>query len=166
MSMKFDVSRDEGLHYGLAQMAGEWEGTAYTWFEPGVIADESPARGTIRVVLDGRFLLHEYKGQFGGKPLEGIAIYGYDLNTGAFQSAWADSFHMGTGILFSSQKKTEGPFSVYGTYTAMQQGREEEWGWRTDLQLEAPDRLVITSYNIEPGGPEVKANEIRYRRKV
>jgi hypothetical protein len=164
MIKKFEVSKEEGIHHQLGQMAGKWEGVARTWFEPDVVADESPIQGNIKSILDGRFLLHEYKGSFTGKPLEGVMIIGYDLNTGNFQSAWADSFHMGTGIMFSQQKKEEGDFSVYGTYEVFQE-EKQEWGWRTDIKPEDENTLIITAYNITPDGEETKANEITYKRK-
>ncbi len=166
MTIKFETSIEEGIHARLNKMAGNWEGVARTWFQPDVIADESPVSGTIRPVLGGRFLLHEYEGSFAGKPLQGMVIYGYDLNTGSFQSAWIDSFHMGTGIMFSQQVKTEGDFSVYGSYQALMPEGQQEWGWRTDLELEDENTLVITAYNITPEGTETKATEIIYKRKA
>lgn len=164
MIKKFETSKEDGIHHQLGQMSGKWEGIARTWFEPEVVADESPVRGSIKAVLDGRFLLHEYKGSFAGKPLEGMVIIGYDLNTRNFQSAWIDSFHMGTGIMFSRQQKEEGDFSVYGTYEVFRE-EKQEWGWRTDIKLEDENTLIITAYNITPGGAETKANEIVYKRK-
>lgn len=164
MTTKFEASIEEGTHARLNEIAGTWEGTARTWFQPDIIADESPVSGTIRSVLGGRFLLHEYESSFAGKPLQGIVIYGYDLNTRSFQSAWIDSFHMGTGIMFSQHPKQDGDFSVYGTYEVFQEERQE-WGWRTDLRLEDENTLVITAYNITPEGEETKANEIIYKRK-
>ncbi len=164
MTRKFESSIEDGIHARLNKMAGDWEGVARTWFEPDVIADESAISGSISPVLNGRFLLHEYKGTFTGKPLQGIMIYGYDLNTESFQSAWIDSFHMGTGIMFSRRASQDEDFSVYGTYDVQQEGWQQ-WGWRTDIQLEDENTLVITAYNITPEGEEAKANEIRYKRK-
>ena len=48
----------------------------------------------MKAVLDGRFILHEYVGSMGGKPFDGVAIYGFDLATNKFQAAWIDSFYM------------------------------------------------------------------------
>ncbi|MGB2913327.1 MAG: DUF1579 family protein, partial [Pyrinomonadaceae bacterium] len=95
--MKLAESLENGPHANLAKFAGEWTGTTKTWFEPDVVADESPMSGTIKVILGGRFLMHEYSGSLQGKPFEGVAIFGFDIATNKFQMAWVDSFHMSTG---------------------------------------------------------------------
>ncbi len=52
MNDPFEQSRTEGLHHRLSLLAGEWEGLTRTWFEPGKLADESPTRGVMRLILD------------------------------------------------------------------------------------------------------------------
>jgi hypothetical protein len=115
-------------------------------------------------LFDGRFVLHEYQGSFQGEPFEGVAIYGYHIKTGKFQSAWMDTFHMGTGIMLS-EGKTEGKFySVSGQYEASADN-PELWGWRTEIKKETDDEIILTSYNISPDGNESKATETVYKRK-
>lgn len=156
-------SLSSGAHAMLGRLAGEWAGTCRTWFEPGVLADESPVHGTIRTVLEGRFALHEYASALGGEAHAGVALYGYDLQQKRYVAAWVDSFHNGTTILFSQTHAAEdSPFSVLGSYIDPSGG--PDWGWRTAIEQPAPDHLVITHYNIMPGEAEAKAVEMDYRR--
>ncbi len=164
MSDKFETSKESGMHGLLNSLVGDWVGTAKTWFEPDVVADESPVRGSIRTILDGRFVLYEYQGAFGGKSLEGICIYGYHLALGKFQSVWLDSFHNGSAMMFSEAQKGANKIDVLGSYAYVTPELEQHWGWRTQLDQRGDDELVITAYNISPEGVEVKATETVLQR--
>lgn len=153
-----------GAHHLLAGLVGEWEGTARTWFEPGKLADKSPISGEIRPVLDGRFVVHEYEGSLNGDPLRGLAVHGYELDRGTWVTAWIDSFHNGTALMLSEGDGVgDDRFSVLGSYAEPSGG--PRWGWRSEIALVSPDDLVITHFNVTPGGEEAKAVEISYRRK-
>lgn len=164
MSEKFETSKTNGAHFQLSRLTGNWEGEAKTWFEPTTVADASPMSGTIRPILDGRFIMHEYKGSFGGKPLEGIAIYGFHLALGKFQSIWLDSFHNGSAMMFSEGKKGDNNLNVLGSYAYVTPELEQHWGWRTLIDIVSNDEILITAYNISPEGDEVKATEVNYKR--
>lgn len=156
------ISLESGAHKLLQMMTGHWEGITKTWFEPDLLADESPMKGTIRTILGGRFVMHEYKGILTGNPFEGMAVYGFDIKNNVIQSSWIDSFHMGTGIMVSTGNLLDNGFSVLGSYS----GPEfiEPWGWRTVVELITSDNLIITAYNISPEGQEDKATETIYWR--
>ena len=160
---KLETSLASGQHKKLHELIGEWQGNTKTWFEPGDPVDESPMQGTIKPLFDGRFVLHEYKGSFQGKAFEGIAIYGYNISSQRFQSAWIDTFHMGTGIMFSEGNKGD-TYKATGHYESSPEN-PELWGWRTEIASSNENEIILTAYNISPGGEESKATETIYKRK-
>lgn len=164
MSQKFEASKESGAHYQLRKLVGEWKGTTKTWFDPAKLEDESPIEGTMRELMDGRFVLHEYKSRFGDKPLTGMAIYGFNLDLQKYQCAWIDSFHNGSAIMFSQGSKGDENLNVLGSYAYVTPETEQHWGWRTQLEWNNENELVITAYNISPEGEETKATETVYSK--
>jgi hypothetical protein len=161
--MKFSESLLNGAHANLAKLKGHWKGTTKTWFEPGVLADESPMSGTIRPILGGRFMLYEYSGTLSDRPFEGAAMIGYDLATQTFQSAWVDSFHMSTAIMLSEGVSSES-FKATGSYFTGQD--TPRWFWRSEIEIIDDGHIVLSAYNISPDGDEALATETHYFRKV
>ncbi|MEQ1513000.1 MAG: DUF1579 domain-containing protein [Lysobacteraceae bacterium] len=157
-----------GPHQRLARMAGDWEGLYRLWFERDMLAAESGQRGTLRAVLGGRFLLHEYSWEFDGRGYSGVALYGYHIDEKRWECAWVDSFHNGSSIMFSHTTGDADPahFAVLGSYGDGQTPPGPRWGWRTEIEQSDDDSLVITMTNISPDGEETRAVEVEYTRKV
>lgn len=162
MSEALAKSFKSGPHAVLAKLVGKWEGNARTWFEPGKLAETSPVKGRIKLVLGGTFAQHEYAGKLMGHRMKGLALLGYSLGEKQWQCAWINNVHNGTRIMLSLGKpgadaKTP---DVQGSYPA----GPETWGWRTTLTLKGRDRLILRHYNITPKGEESLGVEFDYRR--
>lgn len=159
---EFEASLADGVHARLVRMAGQWEGRFRLWFEPGKLADESLQRGSIRVLLGGRVLLHEYTGHCAGEPMEGVALIAYHLDERRYESAWAESFGTGTALMFSTGVSGDPRLSMLGSYSDGQGGSRS--GWRTAIEQPDDDTLDLRMYNITPEGDEALAVEVNYRR--
>jgi len=93
------------------------------------------------LVLNGMFLLHQYKGTIEGKPLEGMMTIGYSLQFGRYHCAWIDSFHNGTNTMYCEQQGTTG-ISFIGKYGS--DIPAEQWGWRTEIVQPESDKLICS----------------------
>lgn len=154
MAQKFDK-----INF-FKQVVGNWEGIAKTFFKPNELGDESSIKGTIAELLDGLFLVHEYEGTLMGEKMLGCAIYGYNEKKNQFEIAWIDNQHMGSEIMFSTGENNNSFFSVLGKYAA----GDQVWGWRTTIEINNEDNLIIRHYNITPDGQEGLGVEIDYKR--
>jgi hypothetical protein len=164
MTQKLEQSKASGAHFQLSRMVGEWKGTAKTWFDPSKLEDESPISGSMRLIMGGRFILHEYQSSFKDEPLTGMAIYGYNLDLQKFQCAWMDSFHNGSAIMFSQGQKGDASINMLGSYAYITPDTEQHWGWRTHIEMTSDSEMVMTAFNISPDGQESKATETIYRK--
>lgn len=147
----------------LLDLAGNWSGYTRTWFEPGLLGDESKIRASFRSALDDEFLIYKYRSNLSGKPYEGMMVIGYNAIKEQFENSWIDSFHMGSAMMFSTGTPMENGFSVLGRYPDPDGG--PDWSWRTEFNIVEEGRLIISMINISPQGQEALAVESRLRKR-
>ena len=149
-------------HHLLGQLAGGWAGKTRTWLEPEGVPIESPAQGSIQLILSGRFVIFLYQSAMEGEPQHGMFTFGYNTSLDRFEASWVDSFHTNTAIMFCVGNARENGFWVLGSYPDPSGG--PDWSWRTEVKLENVDHLTITAYNLSPEGEEAKATESKLTR--
>lgn len=147
----------------LASMAGEWTGRYRLYLEPGTLTTECDTAATVTPVLDGRFTRIAYDWVVDDEPQLGEFLVAAPGNGERLTASWVDTWHNGDGILFCESAEGTAPPSVIGRYGPP----DEPWRWRTAFErhdVDGGDELVITSWNVTPGGDEAVATEARYRR--
>lgn len=163
--MKLQESLENGPHRQLLQLIGKWKGTSKVWFDIGDPIDTAEVEGEFSALMDGRFILHQYTTTFQSTPITGMMWLGCFMGTDTYQSAWIDSFHTGSSILFSQSKRNNNDFDATGSYTAGEK-HEQTWGWRTKVEWISADEVKMIAYNITPDGEEQLATEMHYHRVI
>lgn len=163
MSAWKEANRTGPQHEQLKMLEGTWSATVKHWMPGSDTPQESKGTMVNTLVHDGRFLQHDFKGEFNGEKFTGSGHFGFDNGSGKFQCTWVDN--MSTGIMFST-----------GTWD--EQNRE----WTLTSEMFCPmmkctvkqrevikvlsrDKHVMTMYMAMPDHPETKGMEITYTRK-
>ena len=152
-------------HKQLEPLVGTWNHTSKWWMSADAPAEESKGTSVNSLILDGRFVKQEFKGQAMGKPFEGLGFFGYDNIKGEYTSIWLDN--MATGIFtmsgtYSAATKT---LSMSGHNSCPMTG-EKARSMRWDWTMTDNDHSTFANYMPGPDGKEYKAMEIVYTRSA
>jgi hypothetical protein len=79
---------------------------------------------------------------------------------GALRCKWKDTWHAADGMLLHG-RLLDGAILLYGTFAA---GDGPDYGWRIELDARDPEHFTIRMFNIEPGGAETIAVDLRGAR--
>lgn len=150
-------------HRQLAGMVGEWTTKQTMWMDPSKPPMVQAGSATGTMVLGGRHVRQDYRGEFMGAPFEGLAYTGYDNVTGKYYSSWMDSGS--TGVFVS-----HGDYDpATRTYTLTGEMNDPAAGGATIpvrqvIRVVDHDHHVYDMYETR-GGKEVHAMKIEYTRK-
>lgn len=148
-------------HAALAKMQGEWLVEATDYMSNPAAPTTSKGESVFETVLDGRFLVQHYHGNFGGQAFEGMGVTGYDNAKKKFVGSWIDN--MGTGIM-----NTEGTYDADKmTMTEYSEMSSPMGPMKVKMVTthETNDRFTFTMYSTMPDGKEAKTMEMVYTRK-
>ncbi len=150
-------------HEVLKPFVGKWTYTARSWMKPGDKTQESEGTSQNNLVLGGRFLKQEVRGQWNGKPFRGVGYTGYDNVRGEYQSIWMDN--MMTGIMRIVGTYDEGSKTIKqsGSFSCPMTGQRDMW-FRSEWKASSDSRNTYTAYGKDEKGKEFKSMEITYKR--
>lgn len=112
-------------------------------------------------ILDGRFLRQEVVGQ--GMPFHGVGVIGYDNHAKKYVAAWIDT--MSTGISTMSGEMDAAGKVLTFKYEDYDPVFGQKVKMREVFNITGADTNTMEFYKTPPGGKEMKAGEIAYKRK-
>ena len=141
---------------------GEWEATAKGQSDPSQPVQEWKGTCKNTLVLGGRFLQMEYKGELLGQPYEGYGLSGYDPEKKKHTLVWMDS--LTTQMMHYEGECTDGCKTT--TLTAELPGPNgTTMKSRSVTRVVSPTEHVFEIYVTDPSGKESKMLEIVYQKK-
>lgn len=150
-------------HQGMAKNAGSWTATVTMWMAPGQPPQVSQGTSVRRMILGGRVLADEWKGQMMGMPFEGFGLTGFDNVTQKWWGTWTDN--MSTGLMTMSgtcdPDPTKGCTHI-GTGVDPLTGKELTN--RSTVVWPNPDEERMEMFGPGPDGKEFKMMEIVAKR--
>lgn len=149
-------------HELLASMAGEWDIEVRMWMEPGAEPIVLPSTAHREMILGGRVLVEEVRGEFMGAPFVGHAMSGYDNVTGKWWGTWVDN--QMTGVMLSEGTWDEAGKVFTSTMSHVDPATGEAVETKGVSRILAPDHEVHEMWE-ERDGESFKSMEMVYRRK-
>jgi hypothetical protein len=119
------------------------------------------SQGTARfsLMMGGRYLRQDFRGEFEGNKFQGMGLTGYDNAQKKYVGIWIDNH--GTGIMHS-----EGTYDVKTntlTEIAVSNSPLGEMKMKMVSKYLDQDKFLLTMYSVTPAG-EQKQMEISYTR--
>ncbi len=153
-----------GLQHELFNvLVGRWDQDVKATFEPGKPTVQGKGTGENKLILGGRFLQMESKGEMMGLPIESVTILGHDNRKGIFTLYGIDTF--GTYAInptgtYDPAKKL---FTFKGVEDDPMSGRKMDY--KILIHIVSPDKNISEIYFVGPDGKEFKAVETIQTRK-
>lgn len=150
-------------HRQLAGMVGEWTTKQTMWMDPQQPPMVQAGSATGTMVLGGRHVRQDYRGEFMGAPFEGLAYTGYDNVTGKYYSSWMDSGSTGLFVSYGDYDPATRSYTFTGEMADPSAGGAKI-PVRQVIRVVDNDHHVFDMYETR-GGKEAQTMKIEYTRK-
>lgn len=148
-------------HKLFANLAGSWTTHTKEWMEPGKPPMESTGTAELKMLLGGRFLHQDFRGQMMGQPFSGIGIDGYDNIRKKYFTLWMDIMATGFFLMEGTASPDGRTITLTGQHEApggMHMSHRAVWN------LVDANNQTFVMYGTHPGDQEHKMFEITYTR--
>lgn len=147
-------------HKILEAMVGNWDAKVKHWISGDQAPAETKGSSKTEMILGGRYLRQEYKGEFRGTPIEGLGLIGYDNTAKQYESIWIDS--ASTDVLVTDGQSEDGKsIKATGKFTDALSGKPGKL--RTVTTLVDKDTIHYELYKTR-GGKEYQVLDVTYTR--
>ena len=151
-------------HELIAKSVGEWTSVNTMWMDPDAPPTITEGSCVNKMILGGRYLLSENKGNFNGMPFEGIATTGYDNIKKVFFNTWIDNF--GTGMMTSEGTYDSTSKTITFTGKMIDPMTSKEMPFRETFSMPDDNTQIMEMFGPRPDGKgEYKSMNIVYTRK-
>ncbi len=154
-----------GQHHAyLSPMAGDWNYTIRWRMAPEAPWTESTGAATNKMIMGGRFMVQDVRGETMGMPFHGMATIGYDNIKQEYVNTWMDN--MGTMIILSygSCDDSGKVFTFRGKMDDPMSGKKDV-PYKTVTTVLNDDKHTFEWSNPHTDGKMFKMMEIIYTRK-
>lgn len=148
-------------HEALAKLAGKWEIAGKMWMDATGKPTESKGSAEFKVIMDGRFIQQDYKGEMMGMPFTGMEILGYDRTTKKYTAHWVDSMSTGATWLTGTSKDGGKTIEFKGKMSDPESGGEVDSRW---MHTSKGDDSFVFEMFLTVEGKEVRFMELTYTR--
>ncbi|MFN0132249.1 MAG: DUF1579 domain-containing protein [Phycisphaerales bacterium] len=152
-------------HAQFKMMEGTWDAVSkmYDPANPTATPTESKATMVNKLAFGGRFLMHDYSGDFMGMPFNGVGSFGFNNVTKKYEGTWMDS--MSTGVMFMTGAYNEATktYTLTGEIDSPMGGKMKQ---RQIIKIVDANKHTLEMFTTEPGKEECKCMEITYTRST
>lgn len=152
-------------HKAFNQFVGSWETATSIWMEgPGAPPTVTKGSAEFKIIMDGRYLVQESKGEMMGMPMTGMGVTGYDNFNKKYVSFWIDNLSTAMYLSEGSIDPAGKVLSLYGKMDEPMTG-EHDKNVKYVSRVVDPDKFVFEIHDLAIPEPNTKVVEVVYTRK-
>jgi Protein of unknown function (DUF1579) len=151
------------MHKMMAQSNGAWSGSVTHWMTPNAEPTKSECKAVNEMVMDNRYQLSTFTGNFMGMPFEGRGILAFDNAKKVFITTWIDN--MGTGVMTLEGKLDKETNSIVFEGKMVEPTTGKDVPVKEVFKMQGENIQIMQMFAPTPNGKDMfKTMEIYFKR--